>query len=158
MKEYPKRIQTKSIVTIVTILATASLVLVMCAAGIGYVTNQWWPSYDARVVQLGICLTSDLPLKIVDILPDTLDQVYICGHVEGTTILPVSITLFNEDEFKFQVNETLKPGDFFVELQPWKFDVSSPTGQDYFYPGQFRIRISRMRGTVAEAEFTVNDE
>ena len=126
---------------------TGCLCLLVVLLTIGYFTGLWVPSYNAEIVELGICLHNSQYVPVQS-FPNNTNQVYLCGKLQGTTYRTGALYLFYEESVIYQDDVRLALGTFFAPIA-----LENQT----FKPGHYRAEIGYAHQILAQTQFTVVD-
>lgn len=133
--------------TVVIYAIIGVLCLFVIVLAIGYSTGVWVPSYNAEIIELGICL-HDSQYTPVRSVPNNTNQVYLCGKLQGTTYRTGILDLFYENSVIYQDDIRLELGTFFIPLS---------LGKQNFKIGHYRVEIGYAHQILAQTQFAVVD-
>ncbi|MFN8470229.1 MAG: hypothetical protein U0X20_32040 [Caldilineaceae bacterium] len=132
----------RSPITTFTIVVTflAMLGLTTCV-----VTGYFVPRQTSTITEVGICETDKQYSPVAKVtLP--VDNLFICGVIEGSTRRSVWFYIYDQDRAIAHMSGTVGPGPFFISRIAW----ISPLA-----PGNYRIEAGYEKPVVIRSKFDV---
>lgn len=113
-----------------------------------YLTDQWLPSYDLEITELGICETRSQyePTSIASI---NVENLYICGKTIGTTFRNVRFYVYKDETVIYQERVRLESEIFYIELPKQEQEKK-------YALGMYRVEARYGRLVAYEATFEIH--
>ena len=122
------------------------LLITILIYSLAYLSGEWLPNYNLRIVSLGICQNKG-ELYIESALPQNTNLGYICGQAEGTSWMKVSFYIFYENSVVLSLEQKIEPGKFYINL-PQNDDMLNKLSS-----GKYRLEARSGRLIIAQTEF-----
>ena len=107
------------------------------------ITSRCNLNIDSKIAEASICLERDIYQPVLTV-PRNVEQVYLCGQIEGTTQRPGRLYVSYNGEVILSEHFEHKPGQFFHVL-PISLNLT----------GRYNVKIVYAKSELANVAFTV---
>jgi hypothetical protein len=132
--------EVKRFIAIAVVVAAVVLIVYSTCIWLG----RCYAQFDSKIADINICL-SETEYQPRSSFPNNVSQVYLCGHVEGTTPRTGGLYLFSHEDVIYTTEFAQSPGLFFQELPVEEIRI----------PGIYRVEIWYAKLLLNQTEFSV---
>jgi hypothetical protein len=136
----PPNKEIRNLIMMAAIVATIILILYAGCLLLG----RCYLRYDSQIRVISICLKNTTYQTVPSFSTD-IEEIYLCGQIEGTTPRPGGLYLFFQDTVIYTTDFEQPPGVFFKSLPIERMRQ----------PGTYRIEIWYAKRLLATTEFSV---